>query len=70
MIAKRATVRENFFTQKKKNAKLSNEDAENRPLIANNIEFDFCAKYKLDRGCIEIYLWAELSLSPPAPGTN
>lgn len=48
MIAKRATVRENFFTQKK-NAKLSNEDAENRPLITNNIEFDFCAKYKLDR---------------------
>lgn len=48
MIAKRATVRENFFTQKK-NAKLSNEDAENRPLITSNIEFDFCAKYKLDR---------------------
>lgn len=70
MIAKRATVRENFFTVKKKNAKLSNEDAENRPLITNNIEFDFCAKYKLDRGWIEIYLWAELSLSPPAPGTN
>lgn len=49
MIAKRATVRENFFTQKKKYAKLSNEDAENRPLITNNIEFDFGAKYKLDR---------------------
>lgn len=48
MIAKRATVRENFFPQKK-NVQLSNEDAENRPLITNNIEFDFCAKYKLDR---------------------
>lgn len=40
---------EKTFFPRKKNAKLSNEDAENRPLITNNIEFDFCAKYKLDR---------------------
>lgn len=49
MIVKRVIVRENFFIQKKKNVKLLNEDVENRLLIINNIEFDFCVKYKFDR---------------------
>lgn len=48
MIVKRVIVRENFFIQKK-NVKLLNEDVENRLLIINNIEFDFCVKYKFDR---------------------
>lgn len=48
MIVKRVIVRENFFFQKK-NVKLLNEDVENRLLIINNIEFDFCVKYKFDR---------------------
>lgn len=48
MIVKRVIVREKIFIQKK-NVKLLNEDVENRLLIINNIEFDFCVKYKFDR---------------------
>lgn len=53
---------EKIFFFRKKNVKLLNEDVENRLLIISNIEFDFCVKYKFDRGCIEIYLWVELLL--------